>query len=127
MQKNNDSSKTILCFGDSGSGKSSFINCFAKNINQPKDDLYEFIEQTNIENPSIIVKFFQQDIGYLDFIDTVGTNNLDCFEDSEIVKAFFSHIPKSYTKIDAVLYFLDSNQLARFHGDIRLSLLQKYY
>lgn len=114
-----NSSKVVICFGDSGVGKSSFIDCFALN-----QDKCQVKTTEKLENYSI-VKIFDSDIGYLDFIDIKGTNNP---EDSEDFDAFdvFSHIQKSYKEIDAVLYFHDSNQRARFYAEIRLALIQKY-
>lgn len=70
--------KTVLCFGDSGCGKSSFINCFLKKENH----LPTSGEGNSCTMETTVIEGYHKDIGMINFIDTRGTNDTDEFDES---------------------------------------------
>ena len=73
-----------------------------------------------------VIEGYHKDIGSINFIDTRGTNDTNEFDDSAIFKGLLSYFMKQSKldpKVDALLYFHDSNQKSRYYGNVRLPLV----
>ena len=114
--------KKYLCFGDSGNGKSSFINCFLSTENKlsTSDNGDSCTKKLNI------VQAKHGELGDFSLIDSQGTNDTELLNPSSILEGILDFIitkKEELNEIDGILYFHDSNQTARFYAPNRLKLL----
>ncbi len=81
--------KVILCFGDSGNGKSTFVNCFVKDKSH---QLLTSSDGHSCTKTCQNVNGCHPEIGELDFLDTRGTNDTEEYDNGPIFEGLLDYM-----------------------------------